>query len=135
MTAAVWWKLVVNGSLNVVASLANLRNGEVLERARTRHWARLAASQVAQTARGLGIEISGRQAMERMEAVARATASNVCSTLADLKSGRPTEYGAINGAILQQASRLGLALDGLRELDRRFAMISTSGIVPAEAAL
>lgn len=133
MAEAVWWKLVVNASLNVVAALGNLRNGEVLERPTARMWAGFAARQVAQVSGLFGLSISPDGAVRRMEDVARATAANVCSTLADLRSGRPTEYASINGAVLSLAGEL--PLEALRELDRRFSLIPSSGIVPPEVAL
>lgn len=133
MREAVWWKLVVNASLNVVAALGNLRNGEVLEKPTARMWAGFAARQVAQVAGLFGVPIAADDAVRRMEDVARATSENVCSTLADLRSGRPTEYASINGAVLGLAGEL--PLEALRELDRRFSLIPSNGVVPAEVAL
>jgi ketopantoate reductase len=64
-----------------------------------------------------------------MEAVARATAGNVCSTLADLRSGRPTEYDSINGAVLRRGRLAGMSLPALEELDRRFLSLLAERLV------
>lgn len=119
MPAAVWWKLVVNASLNVVAALGGLLNGQVLEHPPSRARARQAALEVAELGRRFGLDLSA-QAVAVMERVAAITAGNVCSTLADLRSGRPTEYESINGALLRLAQAQGVRLPMLEELDREF---------------
>lgn len=127
MAPAVWAKLVVNASLNVVAALHDLRNGEVLERPATRRLAAAAAREVACLARHDGVDLQGLDPVQVMEGVARGTAGNICSTLADLRSGRPTEYDSINGAVLRRARALGLALPTLEKLDRRFSALREVG--------
>ena len=44
----------------------------------------------------------------RWEAVSRATAFNISSTLQDLRLGRKTEVHAINGAVAEAARELGV---------------------------
>jgi 2-dehydropantoate 2-reductase len=132
MRAAIWWKLVVNASLNVVAALGDLRNGEVLERPAVWRWAARAAEEVAGLAQDLGVELGAGEPVWALGRVARATAGNVCSTLADLRAGRPTEYDSINGALLKLAHGLGRRLPVLEELDREFALISS--VFPAQQA-
>lgn len=116
----VWHKLAVNASLNVVASLFDLSNGGVLRDQRARRLMRQAASEVAEVARAAGIEWGALSAWEIARSVARATADNICSTLADLRLGRPTEYDSINGEVLEWARRLGVETPTLSSLDREF---------------
>lgn len=124
--AAVWWKLVINASLNVVAALNGLRNGELMEHSSAFRRAALAAEEVALVAQAEGITIGAGEGARAMERVARATSNNVCSTLADLRGGRPTEYDAINGALLRRARELGVSTPLLDELDREFGMLLLS---------
>lgn len=126
MQHAVWKKLAVNASLNVVATLYGLTNGRVLEISEARSQARLVAGEVAVVAGALGIEWEGPSAWEITRTVAEGTFDNVCSTLADFRSGRPSEYPSINGEILAAADRLGLAVPHLRALDRAFHALTAS---------
>jgi 2-dehydropantoate 2-reductase len=120
MVQAVWHKLAVNASLNVVASLYDLKNGEVLLHRRACPLTRIASLEVQAVASALGIDWGPDSAWEITRTVAANTADNICSTLADLRSGRPTEYEAINGEILKLAGELGLHLPTLDRLHRAF---------------
>jgi 2-dehydropantoate 2-reductase len=122
MPAAIWRKLVVNASLNVVAALEGYRNGEVLDCPKALRRACLAAGEVADLARALGVPLGESEGAMEMERVARATAGNICSTLADLRAGRATEYESINGTLLRLARARGWSLPVLEDLDRQFAL-------------
>lgn len=121
--AAIWKKLLVNASLNVVAAIGNLKNGEVLEEPLARLYAARAAQEVAALARYFRVRLRRVDPVGVMEEVARATSGNICSTLADLRSGRTSEYTAINGELLRLARRYRLRLPVLEELDRQFSMM------------
>jgi 2-dehydropantoate 2-reductase len=121
MAPAIWRKLAVNASLNVVATLYDVTNGRVLEISQAWNQTRLVSSEVAEVARALGVEWGQRPAWEISREVAEATAGNVCSTLADFRSGRVSEYQAINGQILAAAERLGVEVPALKRLDKAFA--------------
>lgn len=120
LRAAVWKKLAVNASLNIVATLFGVTNGQVLEIPEACRRAHLVANEVGEVAARLGVEWGALSAWEITRTVAEQTAENVCSTLADFRTGRPTEYQAINGEILAAAGRLGLAVPHLEKLDRDF---------------
>lgn len=121
--AAIWTKLLVNASLNVVAAIGDLENGQVLEEPLARAHAAKAAEEVDALARYFRVRLKALDPVRVMEDVARATADNVCSTLADLRSGRVSEYEAINGELLRLARRYRLKLPTLEELDRQFALM------------
>ena len=121
--AAIWKKLLVNASLNVVAAIGNLKNGEVLEEPLARLYAARAAEEVAALARHFKVRLRRVDPVRVMEEVARATSGNICSTLADLHTGRTSEYDAINGELLRLARRYRLRLPALEELDRQFSMM------------
>lgn len=128
--AAIWTKLVVNASLNVVAAIGDLKNGQVLEEPLARATAGRAAEEVAALARYFRVRLKALDPVQVMEDVARTTAGNICSTLADLRSGRVSEYEAINGDLLRLARRYRLRLPTLEELDRQFAlMLSMRGAI------
>jgi 2-dehydropantoate 2-reductase len=125
MAGAIWWKLVVNASLNVVAALDGLLNGQVLESFATRTRLQQAAREVAAVGCQLGMDTSSEDAVAVVERVATLTADNVCSTLSDLRRGRPTEYDSINGALLRLARLHGLSTPVLDQLDHEFRLLQT----------
>ena len=100
-----------------------MKNGEVLEHPLARSHAAKAALEVAALAGYFKVRLREADPVDLMEGVASATADNICSTLADLRSGRTSEYDAINGELLRLARRYRLRLPMLEELDRQFALM------------
>lgn len=127
MERAIWQKLAVNASLNVVATLHDVPNGEVVLREPLRFLMNRAADEVRQVARACGVEWAGDQPGSLAERVALATKDNICSTLADQRAGRPTEYRSINGEILRLARDKEVAVPYLSALDREFRRRSAPG--------
>lgn len=131
MATVIWQKLAVNASLNVVATLYGVTNGRILDIPEALESVRRASLEVARVATAVGVDFGPRSAWELTREVALGTSDNVCSTLADLRSGRPTEYQAINGEVLRYAQRLGVAVPTLHKLDHEFRALLSS---PVEAA-
>lgn len=123
IAAELWLKLAVNASLNVVCSLLSLTNGEAWEGSDSRKLILEAVEEVTVLAQNLGVDVSKERAFKTVAMVARQTSSNVCSTLSDLRSGRQSEYRFINGALLEEAKRIGLDLPTLSRLDEAFCRI------------
>lgn len=127
MRSSVWRKLAVNASLNVVATLYDLRNGEALKLPDGACLIHRVCDEVAQLARCLGVEADPLDYRQHTEHVARQTGHNICSTLADFRAGRPTEYDSINGRLLQLAQHWGVKVPALRSLDERFQALKETG--------
>lgn len=122
MEQAIWHKLAVNASLNVVASIFGLQNGEVLQYPETSSLMRRAAGEVSRVAQALGLDWGPESAWSLARQVAHKTSQNVCSTLADLRADRPTEYQAINGAVLSRAREYGVPTPVLDKLHGMFVL-------------
>ena len=104
-----WHKLVANALINPLTGLHDLPNGALLDDpVLHRQMAELAAEADALLTR-LDAGWPG-DSLPRVEAIARATAGNTSSMRADMQRGTVTEIDAINGWLLDQAARLGLAL-------------------------
>lgn len=123
--AACWHKLAVNASLNVVASLHGFTNGEVLNHAQASALARAVSREVREVALAEGVDWGEADPWILTSRIAAQTSSNVCSTLADLRAGRPTEYDSINGELIRRGQASGLPVPALLELDRRFHGLRT----------
>lgn len=99
MDAKLWEKLSVNCAINPVTALTRLTNGEAVRQAEG--VMRSAALEVEGVAHQKGIEIEGTD--ELAVEVAHSTADNESSTLQDVRGGRRTEIGALNGYVVENA--------------------------------
>ncbi|MGE0708817.1 MAG: ketopantoate reductase family protein [Planctomycetota bacterium] len=116
---ASWGKLVVNAAINALTGLLGCENGALLRSPAAAALGDEAACEVAALARELGLGSgpgtgsgSGFQpevACARWRAVALHTATNISSTLQDLRRGQATEVRAINGAVARLARERGLS--------------------------
>jgi 2-dehydropantoate 2-reductase len=131
---ALWSKLAVNCALNPLTALRRVPNGALIEEAESRALVEAAACEVGAVAKALGIDLGADPAELAVE-VARATATNRSSMLQDVDRGVPTEIEALNGALVREAERVGVAtpvnrrlLDEVRRLEaERGMMPSTCG--------
>lgn len=106
----VWQKLAVNAVINPLTALLEVENGRLVDLEASRELARSLASEflAVATAKGLALPWSPESLHLAAEDVARATAPNKSSMLADILRGTPTEIEAINGRVVDEASRLGV---------------------------
>ena len=104
-----WEKAQVNAAINALTGILRVPNGELL-RGVARDLAQAAAGEVGQVAveKGVAGDWGPGASRRRWEAVSRATAFNISSTLQDLRLGRKTEVHAINGAVAEAARELGV---------------------------
>jgi len=119
-----WSKLAVSCAINPLSALLGAPNGALLDDAEARRTLRAAALEVGAVAAARGIDL-GEDPADRAEAVARSTAGNRSSMLQDLERGRRTEVDALNGAVVAEGLRLGVAtpvnqwlVRCIRELER-----------------
>ena len=106
--AVIWDKLLVNVGINAITALTGIKNGQILDLESTRELSYLAVEEAAAVARAQGIEI-GEDPMSHVFQVAVATAPNRSSMGQDVDHRRPTEIGSINGFVVREARRMGLA--------------------------
>jgi len=105
----VWNKLFINVGINAVAALTGLKNGRLLDYPETLRLMEALVSEAVAVARKKGIPIE-RNPIETVKAVAEATRENRCSMGQDFDNRRKTEIDAINGAVVREAERLGIAV-------------------------
>ncbi|MCA8922083.1 MAG: 2-dehydropantoate 2-reductase [Planctomycetes bacterium] len=110
LARAEWEKLGVNAAINALTAIARCPNGALLEVPELRDLAQRAALEASRCAEAGGVEGDwGPEATRaRWEGVAQATAGNRSSALQDLEAGRVTEVSAINGALAERATELGV---------------------------
>lgn len=105
----VWGKLAVNAGINPLTAVLQVPNGFLAENAAARQLMSLAALEVARVAAAQAIQLPFADAAAQALAVARATAANHSSMRQDVANGRPTEIGAICGAVVAAGRRWGVA--------------------------
>jgi 2-dehydropantoate 2-reductase len=122
----VWNKLFINVGLNAVAALTGLKNGQLLDYPETLRLLEALVSEAVEVARKKGIPIEGNP-LEKVKAVVEATRENRCSMGQDFDHRRRTEIDAINGAVVREAERLGIAVpfnqamtDLVKVIEKRF---------------
>ena len=103
-----WRKLVIVAAINPLGALTGRTNGAIVTDPELVPLARALAIEAATVALAEGVDPGDPWAA--VEAAARATAANRNSMLQDLDAGRPTEIGAISGAILRRARMHGIAV-------------------------
>ncbi len=106
--SVVWNKLLINIGINAITALTNIKNGQILDLEITQELSRVAVREAVDVARKLNVKVYD-DAMDIVFKVAEATALNRSSMGQDVDNLRPTEIAAINGFIVREAERLGLA--------------------------
>lgn len=105
----VWGKLAVNAGINPLTAILGVPNGELLNRIYAKALMIAAAEEVAAVAEAHGVRMPYDDPGGAVIRVANRTASNRSSMLQDMERGAPTEIDAINGAVVREGDRLGVA--------------------------
>jgi len=105
----IWGKLVVNVGINALTALLKLRNGQLADFYETRELVEMAVAEAVQVAAASGVILPYENAVSKVMATAKATSANRSSMLQDILNGRKTEIDAINGALVREGERYGVA--------------------------
>jgi 2-dehydropantoate 2-reductase len=121
-----WAKLFINAGINPLTALYNRTNGQLLTSCATRGRLKNIVREAAAVARAGDINIHADPVQTTL-AVCKKTSRNISSMLQDLRNQRHTEIDAINGAIVREGKRLGVAtpfneevVRQIRERERRY---------------
>ncbi|MEM1663225.1 MAG: ketopantoate reductase family protein [Pyrobaculum sp.] len=102
-----WLKLAVNAAINSLTAVLNKPNRVVVEVPYVKELAALAALEVAELCRKMGVKLPA-DPVEEVYRVAEATALNISSTARDIATCSPTEIDYINGAVVKYGERFGV---------------------------
>lgn len=103
----IWQKLMVNVGINAITALTGIRNGSVAEIGEAAGLCGAAVREALTVALSKGFPM-GEDTVERVLAVARATARNRSSMGQDVDRKKRTEIDAINGAIVRFGRQAGV---------------------------
>lgn len=104
----IWSKLLINVGINALATLINVRNGELI---RGKHSAALQKELVAEAmevAAGKGIALIHEDMAGEVAEICEKTSGNINSMLQDVRNKRKTEIDFINGAIVREGESLNI---------------------------
>jgi 2-dehydropantoate 2-reductase len=113
--AVLWDKLFVTVGINAITALTAIKSGRLLELEATRRLVTAAVEEAVTVARAAGIDVRD-DPTGHVFGVIRATAENRSSMGQDVDHRRQTEIGAINGAVVREAEKLGLEVPVNRTL-------------------
>ena len=105
MAQLIWEKLHVNVGINAITALTGIRNGFIAAMPVARELCRAAVEEAMWVARAKGLVIPDDM-VERVLAIAQATAVNRSSMGQDVDHRKRTEIDAINGAIVALGEQL-----------------------------
>jgi 2-dehydropantoate 2-reductase len=108
-TGLLWGKLSVSCGINALTALLRVPNGELLSNPTATELMVRATMECAAVARAAEIQLPFADPPRQAAEVAERTASNKSSMLQDVLRGAPTECDAINGAVVREGMRLGVA--------------------------
>ncbi len=104
----VWEKVAFNAGMNAVCALANGTPGTIASYPPAKELVITAAKEVAEVAEALGVNIELHSVMNTIKFACEKHADHIPSMRQDLLDGKPTEVGAINGAIVEKAKKAGI---------------------------
>ena len=103
----IWEKLLVNVGINAITALTHIQNGQILDLDVTRNLCRNAVEEAAAVAVALNISLR-QDIVEHVFSIAAATGGNRSSMGQDVDHQLLTEISAINGAVVSEASKVGI---------------------------
>jgi 2-dehydropantoate 2-reductase len=105
---ALWTKLTINCAYNALSALADLPYGVLAAGEGVQAVMRDVVQECQAVARASGFELVG-DPWDAVQQIARSMAGQRSSTAQDLARGRPTEIDHLNGHIVREGERLGIA--------------------------
>jgi 2-dehydropantoate 2-reductase len=104
----VWSKLIINVGINALTAILGVSNGKLLDSDEIKAVMADLVAEAAAVARARGITLTYADPLAVVFDVARRTGANRSSMLQDFDRGRATEIDVMNGAIVREASGLGI---------------------------
>jgi 2-dehydropantoate 2-reductase len=120
VSAILWRKLAINAAINPLTALFNVSNGELLRPEYSEHIENI-CHEVSLVMNALGYQTSDSELIRMVRLVATNTATNYSSMNRDMQNNRTTEIEFINGYVVAEAQRLGIAVPFNKTLQERVA--------------
>ncbi len=106
----IWNKLMINASSSVLSGLLQAPQGYVAENEAAWDIAKKLITEICEVACADGYTFAAEEQIERINKHLKNSPGGYTSIYADLKAGRKTEVSVINGAVVREGRRLGVAI-------------------------
>lgn len=101
----IWLKCLINAVINPIATINNVKNGELLKQPALKNLLTELISEICYIFKQRGIKLPNDiNPLDIVVQVASATSNNECSMLQDIQRGRKTEIDYFNGKIVEEAA-------------------------------
>jgi 2-dehydropantoate 2-reductase len=104
-----WGKLLINAVINPLTAITGLKNGELLESLVLRETMKLIVEEAVRVPVKKGIRLPYQKIFEKVEEQCQASRDNISSMLQDILRKKRTEVDFINGAIVSEGEKIGIA--------------------------
>tara|TARA_B110000881_G_scaffold218541_1_gene238265 strand:+ start:490 stop:1449 length:960 start_codon:yes stop_codon:yes gene_type:complete len=104
----IWIKLLINIAINPICAITGLRNGDILSIPFLWSQAVRSMEEASRIAKASGINIDDANLTHLLQRVIESTATNRCSMLQDIMSGRETEIDSLCGVIVSKGELFGI---------------------------
>jgi 2-dehydropantoate 2-reductase len=122
VTVAIWEKVAFNAAMNAVAALTRAPVGAIGDSVEGCALVAAVVDEACRVARACGVAVDQGRIGRTIDMAFAEHRMHEPSMLQDIRAGRPTEVGALNGAIAGKAEEKGLAAPVNRTLARLVAV-------------
>jgi 2-dehydropantoate 2-reductase len=130
----IWDKLIVNVGINPLTAITSLTNGDLLQYPDLLEIMEKAVEEAVSVAQSKGIRLSYEEPLSHVKLVCEKTATNKSSMLQDIQNHRKTEIDRINGAVVLEGEKQGVATPVNRVLTQMVRYLEKRKDVPIKEA-
>lgn len=105
----IWGKLLINVAINAITAITGLKNGMLPVIKETRIIMEMCLKEAMKVVERKRIKLPYEDPVQKANEVCKKTANNISSMLQDILNQKLTEIDFINGAIVEEAKKLGLS--------------------------
>ena len=109
VVGALWGKLVLNCGYNAISAITDIPYGRLVTLPGLAQTVHETVAECLAVAAALGVAIPG-DVWASVERIATSMPGQVSSTCQDLRRGKPTEIDHLNGVVVREGERLGVAV-------------------------
>ena len=105
----IWKKLIINACYNTLSAITHLKVGDLIDQEGTLPLLKCLVAEIVKIARKKDLKLDEGEAMEFLAKVGEEARLHVPSMLVDVNHKRKTEIECLNGAVIREGKKLGIA--------------------------
>jgi 2-dehydropantoate 2-reductase len=105
----IWKKLIVNTCYNSLCAITHLKVGDLIDQNEAWPILKGVVSEIVEIAQKKGIKLNKNEALEFLQQVGEEARLHFPSMLVDVNHKRKTEIECLNGAVIREGKKLGIA--------------------------